>query len=111
VSSRPKAEDAGGEAVGFVLTALAAWRLTHLLAYEDGPADAVARLRERLGDGLLGQLVDCFDCLGIWVAVALAPALRSRRPWPIRVLALAGAAGLLERATAGGATAEIQPLD
>lgn len=111
MSSRPSREGPAGEAVSFVLTALAAWRLTHLLAYEDGPADAVVRLRGSLGDGILGQLADCFDCLGIWVAVALAPALPAPRPWPIRVLALAGAAGLLERATGGGATAEIQPLD
>lgn len=31
------------------LTTLAAWRLTHLLANEDGPADLVLRLRRALG--------------------------------------------------------------
>ena len=34
-----------------VLAVLATWRLTHLLAREDGPADLVVRLRARLGTG------------------------------------------------------------
>ena len=39
----------------FVVAALATWRVTHLLASEDGPADIVVRVRRRLGDGVLGR--------------------------------------------------------
>jgi hypothetical protein len=51
-----------------VFGALATWRVTHLLAKEDGPANLVIRLRARLGDGFAGKLMDCFNCLSIWVA-------------------------------------------
>jgi Protein of unknown function (DUF1360) len=83
----------------FALAALATWRVTHLLAEEDGPADAVVRLRARLGASPLGELMDCFACLSVWVA---APAsryvARSRRDAVPVALALSGAACLLERA-------------
>ena len=88
-------------AARFLLASLATWRVTHLLAEEDGPADLVVRLRRRLGAGLLGELTDCFYCLSMWVA---APAglivARRRRDVPVTWLALSGAACLLERATA-----------
>jgi hypothetical protein len=58
--------------INFVLAILATWRVTHLLAYEDGPADLVARFRILLGDSLLGQLMDCFKCLSIWIAIPAA---------------------------------------
>ena len=85
----------------FLLGALATWRLTHLLVEEDGPADVVVRLRERAGDGLIGQALDCFYCLSIWTAAPVAAAV-SRRPRErvLTWLALSGAACLLEQATA-----------
>ena len=84
----------------FGLASLATWRVTHLLAEEDGPADVVVRLRTRAGDGRLGGLMDCFGCLSIWVAAPLSFGLaRTRRPDPVAWLALSGAACLLEQAT------------
>jgi hypothetical protein len=59
-------------AIRFVLTALAVWRVTHLLAQEDGPWDLIVRLRRSLGQGSLGQLMDCFYCLSLWVAAPAA---------------------------------------
>ncbi|HZT16943.1 MAG TPA: DUF1360 domain-containing protein [Gaiellaceae bacterium] len=86
----------------FAVAALATWRLSHLLAFEDGPGDAVAIIRERAGDGVLGRLLDCFYCVSIWTAAPLAPAVaRRRRDLPLAWLALSGAACLLERATEG----------
>ena len=91
-------------ATRFALAALAAWRVTHLLAHEDGPGDAVARLRARLGTGWVGELADCFQCLSVWVAAPLTPfAARTRGDAAVTWLALSGAACLLERA---GARAE-----
>jgi len=87
-------------AARFALTSLAAWRVTHLIAEEDGPADAVLRLRAALGDSFAGKLMDCFYCLSIWVAAPLSlVAARRRRDVPLVWLALSGAACLLERAT------------
>ena len=42
----------------FVLAVLATWRITHLLANEDGPADLIVLLRTRLGNGFAGKLSD-----------------------------------------------------
>jgi hypothetical protein len=82
----------------FVLAALATWRVTHLLANEDGPADIVFRVRRRLGEGLIGSLMDCFNCLSLWIAAAAA-LIVSTRPglWLLSWLALSGSACLLER--------------
>jgi hypothetical protein len=88
----------------FALGVLATWRVTHLLAEEDGPGDLVIRLRARAGDGWQGRLMDCFYCLSVWTAVPFAVAVAPRRrDAPVAVLALSGAACLLERATALGA--------
>lgn len=85
----------------FAAASLAAWRLSHLIAEEDGPADAVVRLRRRLGESWLGELADCFACVSVWVAMPLAPVVARRpRDRPVAWLALSGAACLLERATA-----------
>ncbi len=87
-----------GYEVKFILAALATWRATHLLANEDGPADVIARFRARLGQGLAGHLMDCFNCLSLWLS-APAAFYVSRRPadWLLIWLAVSGAACLLER--------------
>ena len=79
---------------------LGVWRITHLLAAEDGPFDAVVRLRRAAGDGFWGSLLDCFYCLSLWVALPLAVAVGER--WLERALlwpALSAGAILLERLT------------
>ncbi len=93
----------------FVLAVLATWRITHLLASEDGPADFIVRFRARLGSGLAGKLMDCFQCLSLWVAVPIAFFV-SRRPLDLLLiwLALSGAACLLERI--GRQPVVIQPI-
>jgi hypothetical protein len=82
----------------FAVASLATWRVTHLLAREDGPGNAVVLLRARAGAGPLGELMDCFYCLSVWVACPFAFAVtRRRREVPATWLALSGAACLLER--------------
>ena len=83
----------------FLLAVLATWRMTHLLAKEDGPSDLVVRFRARLGSGSAGKLMDCFNCLSVWVAAPVA-LLTCRKPSDriLAWLALSGAACLLERA-------------
>jgi hypothetical protein len=83
----------------FAVGALAAWRLTHLIAEEDGPADVVLRIREHLGSSRLGGLMDCFACVSVWVAAPISVAVADRtRDVPLVWLALSGSACLLERA-------------
>jgi hypothetical protein len=97
---RRRSTSESADAFRFALAALAVWRVTHLIAEEDGPFDGVVRLRVRAGDTWLGELMDCFYCLSVWVS-APAAAVVSRRPreLPVTWLALSGAACLLEQAT------------
>jgi hypothetical protein len=80
------------------LAVLATWRLTHLLAMEDGPGDLIAKLRQAFGNSFFGKLMDCFYCLSLWVAAPVACLLMNKwSEWPLLWLALSGAACLLER--------------
>jgi len=98
-----------GVEIRFVLAVFATWRITHLLANEDGPADLIVRLRGRLGDGVVSKLMDCFYCLSLWVAAPMA-FLVCGRPLDLLLtwLALSGAACLLERM--GREPVVIQPI-
>jgi len=83
-----------------VLGILAVWRVTHLLNAEDGPWQLMIRLRRRAGHGFWAELLDCFFCLSLWVAVPFAVLLARR--WTEGVLlwlALSAGAILLERFT------------
>ena len=85
---------------GLVLGALAVWRITHLLNAEDGPFDVFARLRRFAGDGLWGDLLDCFYCLSLWIAAPFACWLGDA--WKERLLlwpALSAASIVIERLT------------
>lgn len=88
------------QAPRFVLASLATWRVAHLVAEEDGPANVIARARARAGPGQLGELMDCFYCLSLWAALPFARVITPRRrDLPLTWLALSGAACLLERTT------------
>jgi len=85
-----------------LLGVLCTWRVTHLFQAEDGPWDAIVRIRRAVGDGVLGRLLDCFYCLSLWVSAPLAwvigkQVIERMLLW----LAFSGGAILLERWTAG----------
>ena len=84
----------------FIVSALAVWRLTHLLGKEDGPFDIIFLIRKKAGTGFFATLLDCFYCLSIWVALPFGLWLGLN--WWEKILtwlALSGAACLLEQAT------------
>lgn len=77
---------------------LATWRVTHLITAEDGPFNLVARLRQGVGDGFFGDLMDCFYCCSLWVAAPLAYWVgASGVARGVAWLALSGGAILVER--------------
>ena len=81
-----------------LLGVLVVWRLTHLVAAEDGPWDIVIRLRRRAGSGVWGRALDCFNCLSLWIAGPFALLLGAG--WTDRLLlwpALSAGAIVLER--------------
>lgn len=64
-----------------ILGALATWRITHMLLYENGPFEALRRGREALGVRYLEdsntivsykhELTVCMWCLSVWVGIAI----------------------------------------
>lgn len=95
--------------IQFVVAVLATWRVTHLLASEDGPADLIVKFRALLGQSLAGKLMDCFQCLSLWIAAPAALFVtRQFLDWLLVWLALSGAACLLERL--GNESVLIEPL-
>lgn len=84
--------------MALVVAILATWRLTHLVVTEDGPWNVVVRLRQLAGTGVVGQMMDCFNCTSMWVALPLA--FWFGNDWVVRLVvwpALSGGAILLER--------------
>ena len=83
-----------------ILGTLSVWRVTHLLAAEDGPWHVMVRLRRQAGKGFFAELLDCFYCLSIWTAAPVAVLIGEA--WRERILlwlALSGGAIVLERST------------
>lgn len=77
-----------------LIVVLASYRLTHLLVF-----DSIAEpLRQLLGGRpIVGALIDCYWCAGIWVSAGLA--IVGDLPWmqlPVAILAVAGGQSLLE---------------
>jgi hypothetical protein len=84
--------------IRFLVSALATWRVTHLLVREDGPWDTIVRLRQWLAHGFWGRLLDCFYCVSLWVAAPVAAVVTTTLPDAVLTwLALSAAACLLER--------------
>ena len=97
----------------FVIAVLATWRLSRLLATERGPWDVVVRVR-RLADGTaLGRLMDCFDCVSMWVAVPLALTVGVEGTLAIVAtwLAVSGGAILVEQRLGAPALLEERSID
>jgi hypothetical protein len=83
-----------------LIAVLAVWRGTHLLWGEDGPFDIFLSLRKLAGRGFFGQLLDCFYCLSLWIALPFAWMMGgSRLERFVLWLGLSGGAILLERVT------------
>jgi Protein of unknown function (DUF1360) len=81
-----------------LLGILFVWRITHLLSDEDGPWDVALRLRQRVGKGFLGGMLDCFYCLSLWTSAPLAIVLGEKPGEQILLFpALSAGAILLKR--------------
>ncbi len=84
--------------LAFIVGTLCVWRVTHLFNAEDGPGSIFVRFRRLFGSGFVGQLLDCFYCLSLWVAVPFSIWLaHSWGEGILFCLAMSGGACLLER--------------
>jgi hypothetical protein len=56
----------------FLLALLGVYRLSHMIAMEDGPFDAFAELRDRVGQGnWIGRGLHCPLCLSFWLSLCM----------------------------------------
>ena len=84
----------------FILGVLGTWRVAHLLSAEDGPSRILVRLRKAIGGGFWGDLMECFYCLSLWIAVPFCIVLgEGVKERCLLWLALSGGASLLDRFT------------
>jgi hypothetical protein len=83
------------------LAALATWRFTRLLVVEQGPWNAIGRLRSGLSGTILGEALDCFYCSSLLVSIPMAAVLgRTFLDYFLLWPALSAAAILLESISA-----------
>jgi hypothetical protein len=54
-----------------VVAALAVWRLAHMFKSEAGPWDIFIRIREKLGNSMLGRMMDCGACMSVWLSIII----------------------------------------
>ena len=81
-----------------VIAILSVWRITSFICYEAGPFNMLTRFRKVMYKVHLGSVVECFHCMGFWVAVVAAlfifePGIVSI----FEILAISGGASIIER--------------
>ncbi|MFO0915395.1 MAG: hypothetical protein U0795_20705 [Pirellulales bacterium] len=84
----------------FILAALAAWRLSFLMAREDGPGQLCRRLRQVAGRILPAEGLRCVKCVSFWLAIPFTWYVGGG--WAqllVGWLALAGVAALIDELT------------
>jgi hypothetical protein len=91
----------------FVLSVLASWRITALVAYESGPFRVLDRLRRLMVTLRLGRLAGCFHCLAFWVSGAVVLVAYELTLWSLVLwAAVAGGVSIIERWLTGTMTTE-----
>jgi len=87
-------------AVRFAVSALAVYRVSFLIAREDGPWRVFRQIRSLAQGTIAGRLVTCLNCLSVWISLPLAWFVGNSLIERVLVWwALSGAAVLMDRAT------------
>jgi hypothetical protein len=87
----------------FLLALLGVYRLSHMIAMEEGPFDAFAELREKAGQRTwIGRGLHCPLCLSFWIALVFAVAITNPTNIALVWLGLAGGCLVLHRLLYGG---------
>jgi hypothetical protein len=84
--------------VWLVISVLAVWRLTSLICFEPGPFDVMLKVRSLLYRLRLGNLIECFHCAAIWIAVFITIGIYILSISIVFLaIAIAGGASIIER--------------
>jgi Protein of unknown function (DUF1360) len=92
------------EPVWLLLTILAVWRLTALIAYESGPFGMFSAWRRGFVRVGLGRLVGCFYCLSVWTSCLSLLVFPISFSTPLVILGVAGGVALIERMLTGSSS-------
>jgi hypothetical protein len=85
-----------------IIIGLAAWRLAHLLIFENGPFDVLEKVRQFVGikpgpiEGFLPQLFSCMMCMTVWMSL-LCYLLYVLEPMTVIMIAAMAVALLADR--------------
>jgi hypothetical protein len=81
-----------------IIAILFAWRITSLICYEAGPFDMLTRLRKAMFRLHMGGLVQCFHCMGFWIAALTALFIFEPGIFSIfEIVSISGGASIIER--------------
>lgn len=85
-----------------IVAALATWRLTAFVLYDEGPFSLCVRVRAVMVRIKLAGLLACFHCASVWVAL-LVVLVTYEVSWPTVLVwwAIAGASSALELLVGG----------
>lgn len=98
-----------GTWIWLLLSTLVVWRVTAFVCYEEGPFDIMVLLRRGLVRIGLGRLVGCFHCTAVWISLVTVAAVYHPAVTSIfLVLAVAGAASIVERSLTGPEMEEVE---
>lgn len=83
----------------FILAALAVYRVSRMIAMEDGPADVFARLRDKAGQSnWIGRGLNCPMCISFWLGFITAwPIANSFYFWVIGALAMSAVTVIIHK--------------
>jgi hypothetical protein len=86
--------------VELTIGGLAVYRVSHMIAFEDGPGDIIALMREGAGANRIGKLMDCPFCVSVWAALPVSMLFSNTvNELILNWLALSGASVVIERLT------------
>lgn len=87
-------------ALWIILAVLSTYRVSRMMALEDGPADVFSLMRERVGQSSwIGRGLHCCLCLSFWLswlAVLLLP-LQNVSEYVLAALGIAGAVVVIHK--------------
>ena len=77
--------------VYFALSVLAVYRVSHMIANEDGPFDVFVFIREKAGQrNWIGRGLNCVLCISVWLSIIPAIAMTRSAEFVLYWFAIAG---------------------
>ena len=88
--------------VEVIVLMMAAWRITSLIGFEEGPFDIILKFRNKIGvaeegENFTSKLFICIWCLSVWVAPVAVLVYLSLPLWVLLIPAVSTGVILLDK--------------